>query len=88
MNHEAESALRGAVVSVGEALAPLLLKRDYQSALDQLAQLRGPVDTFFDGVMVNAEDPAERLNRLRLLGELRALFTQVADLALLSSAAE
>lgn len=86
--HEAESALRGAVVSVGEALAPLLLKRDYQSALDQLAQLRGPVDTFFDGVMVNAEDPAERLNRLRLLGELRALFTQVADLALLSSAAE
>ena len=86
--HEAESALRGAVVSVGEALAPLLLKRDYQSALDQLAQLRGPVDIFFDGVMVNAEDPAERLNRLRLLGELRALFTQVADLALLSSAAE
>jgi glycyl-tRNA synthetase beta subunit len=38
--------------------------------------------------MVNAEDPAERLNRLRLLGGLRALFTQVADLALLSSAAE
>jgi len=86
--HEAESALLGAVVSAGEALAPMLLKRDYQSALDQLAQLRGPVDTFFDGVMVNAEDPAERLNRLRLLGELRALFTQVADLALLSSAAE
>jgi glycyl-tRNA synthetase beta chain len=55
--HEAESALLGAVVSVGEALAPLLLKRDYQSALDQLAQLRGPVDTFFDGVMVNAEGP-------------------------------
>ena len=38
--------------------------------------------------MVNAEDPAERLNRLRLLGGLRALFRQVADLALLSSAAE
>ena len=85
---EAESALRDAVVSVGETLAPLLLKRDYQGALGQLAQLRGPVDTFFDAVMVNAEDPAERLNRLRLLGELRALFTQVADLALLSSAAE
>lgn len=85
---EAESALRDAVVRVGETLTPLLLKRDYQGALGQLAQLRGPVDTFFDGVMVNAEDPAERLNRLRLLGELRALFTQVADLALLSSAAE
>ena len=85
---EAESALRDAVVRVGETLTPLLLKRDYQGALGQLAQLRGPVDTFFDAVMVNAEDPAERLNRLRLLGELRALFTQVADLALLSSAAE
>jgi len=69
-------------------LAPMLAERNYQSALDQLAQLRGPVDAFFDTVMVNAENPAERSNRLRLLGELRALFTQVADLALLSSAAE
>ena len=86
--HEAEHALFEAVTTVGEALAPLLEARDYQGALDELAQLRGPVDTFFDGVMVNAEDPAERLNRLRILGELRALFTQVADLALLSSAAE
>jgi glycyl-tRNA synthetase beta chain len=86
--HEAEHALFEAVTSVGEALTPLLEARDYQGALDELAQLRGPVDTFFDGVMVNAEDPAERLNRLRLLGGLRALFTQVADLALLSSAAE
>ena len=86
--HEAEHTLFEAVTNVGEALTPLLEARDYQSALDELAQLRGPVDTFFDGVMVNAEDPAERLNRLRLLSGLRALFTQVADLALLSSAAE
>ena len=86
--HKAEHALFEAVTDVGEALTPLLEARDYQGALDELAQLRGPVDTFFDGVMVNAEDPAERLNRLRLLSGLRALFTQVADLALLSSAAE
>ena len=86
--HEAEHALFEAVTNVGEALTPLLKALDYQGALDELAQLRGPVDTFFDGVMVNAEDPAERLNRLRLLSGLRALFTQVADLALLSSAAE
>ena len=86
--HEAEHALFEAVTNVGEALTPLLEARDYQGALDELAQLRGPVDTFFDGVMVNAEDLAERLNRLRLLSGLRALFTQVADLALLSSAAE
>jgi len=86
--HEAEHALHEAVSRVGSTLRPLLADRNYQSALDELAQLRGPVDAFFDGVMVNAEDPAERLNRLRLLGGLRALFTQVADLALLSSAAE
>jgi len=86
--HEAEHALHEAVSRVGSTLRPLLADRNYQSALDELAQLRGPVDAFFDGVMVNAEDPEERLNRLRLLGGLRALFTQVADLALLSSAAE
>ena len=86
--HEAEHALHEAVSRVGSTLRPLLADRNYQSALDELAQLRGPVDAFFDGVMVNAEDPAERLNRLRILGGLRALFTQVADLALLSSAAE
>ena len=86
--HEAEQALHEAVSRVGSTLGPLLADRNYQSALDELAQLRGPVDAFFDGVMVNAEDPEERLNRLRLLGGLRALFTQVADLALLSSAAE
>jgi glycyl-tRNA synthetase beta chain len=86
--HEAEHALHEAVSRVGSTLSPLLADRNYQSALDELAQFREPVDAFFDGVMVNAEDPAERLNRLRLLGGLRALFTQVADLALLSSAAE
>ena len=83
-----EHALHEAISRVGSTLAPLLADRNYQSALDELAQLRGPVDAFFDGVMVNAEDPAERLNRLRLLDGLRALFTQVADLALLSSVAE
>jgi len=84
----AETALYEAIKVSGDNLAPMLAERNYQSALDQLAQLRGPVDAFFDTVMVNAENPAERSNRLRLLGELRALFTQVADLALLSSAAE
>ena len=79
--HEAEHALHEAVSRVGSTLEPLLADRNYQSALDELATLRGPVDAFFDGVMVNAEDPAERLNRLRLLDSLRTLFTQVADLA-------
>lgn len=84
----AEEALQEAVTAVGAALMPLLKDRNYQAALDQLAQLRGPVDDFFETVMVNAEDPNERLNRLRLLSSLRALFTELADLALLSLAAE
>jgi glycyl-tRNA synthetase beta chain len=50
--------------------------------------LRAPVDDFFESVMVNAENPAERINRLRLLGTLRSSFTQLADLALLSSGSE
>ena len=86
--HEAEHELHEAVSRIDSTLAPLLADKNYQSALDELAQLRGPVDAFFDGVLVNAEDPAERWNRLRLLDGLRALFTQVADLALLSSAGE
>ena len=84
----AEARLQEAVTHVGASLVPLMSNRDYQAALDQLAQLRGPVDDFFETVMVNAEDPDERLNRLRLLHSLRALFTELADLALLSLAAE
>ena len=84
----AETDLYEAIKVSDDYLIPLLAERNYQGALDQLAQLRGPVDGFFDTVMVNAEDPEQRSNRLRLLVELRALFTQVADLALLSSAAE
>jgi glycyl-tRNA synthetase beta chain len=84
----AEARLQEAVTHVGAALVPLMSNRDYQAALDQLAQLRGPVDDFFETVMVNAQDPDERLNRLRLLRGLRALFTELADLALLSLAAE
>ena len=84
----AEHVLHKAVISVGEALTPLINARDYQAALEQLAALRAPVDEFFESVMVNAENSAERVNRLRLLGTLRASFTQLADLALLSSGSE
>ena len=84
----AEHALHNAVTEAGHALTPLIAARDYQAALKQLAALRAPVDDFFESVMVNAENPAERVNRLRLLGTLRSLFTQLADLALLSSGSE
>ena len=58
-----------------------LARDEYNQALACLAELRDPVDAFFDGVMVNAEDAGLRNNRLNLLRELRNLFLQVADIS-------
>jgi glycyl-tRNA synthetase beta chain len=52
-----------------------------EAALGELARLRGPVDAFFDGVMVMDPDPALRANRLAMLGQLRELFAGIADLS-------
>ncbi len=70
-------AMRGLRDAVGAATA----RREYTAALGQLAQLRPAVDGFFDEVMVNAEDPKLRANRLSLLSGLRGLFGGVADLS-------
>ncbi len=85
---EAENTLHEMVLSTRETLSPLIAARDYASALSALATLRQPVDDFFNAVMVNADDPDIRMNRLALLNMLRELFTQIADIALLSSGAE
>lgn len=53
----------------------------YAEALTALAQLRAPVDRFFDDVMVNADDAAVRANRLALLGQLAAAMNAVADIS-------
>ena len=55
----------------------------YQQQLEQLAELREPVDEFFDNVMVMADDEALKKNRLTLLNQLRNLFLQIADISLL-----
>jgi len=60
-------------------------QRDYNSVLEQLAALKDPVDEFFDGVMVNAEEAELKANRLAILKQLRGLFLEVADLSALSS---
>ena len=52
---------------------PLIAQGDYTAVLDKLANLRAPVDSFFDNVMVNAEDPALRQNRLAILSTLQGL---------------
>ena len=80
----AETALFESVVKAQRAVAPLLSNRDYTSVLTTLADLRDPVDGFFDDVMVMTDDEALRNNRLALLAELRAMFLNVADVSRLS----
>ena len=58
---------------------------DYTGCLQALAALKVPVDTFFDRVMVNAEDPHLRANRLALLAALHAAMNRVADLSRLAA---
>jgi len=58
---------------------------DYTASLQVLAALRAPVDAFFDGVMVNAEDPALKANRLGLLKQLHEAMNRVADLSRLAA---
>ncbi|WP_409421473.1 glycine--tRNA ligase subunit beta [Pseudaeromonas sp. ZJS20] len=78
-----EQALAAKVTQLQTELAPCFAAGDYQQALTALAALREPVDAFFDKVMVMAEDPALRNNRLALLTQLRNLFLQVADISVL-----
>ena len=79
----AEKALAEAVLALRTEVQPLIAQSDYTAVLDKLANLRAPVDSFFDNVMVNAEDPALRQNRLAILNTLQGLFLQVADISLL-----
>ena len=79
----AEKALAEAVLALRTEVQPLIAKGDYTAVLDKLANLRAPVDSFFDNVMVNAEDLALRQNRLAILNTLQDLFLQVADISVL-----
>ena len=79
----AEKALAEAVLALRTEVQPLIAQGDYTTVLDKLANLRVPVDSFFDNVMVNAEDPALRQNRLAILNTLQGLFLQVADISAL-----
>ena len=79
----AEKALAEAVLALRTEVQPLIVQGDYTAVLDKLANLRAPVDSFFDNVMVNAEDPALRQNRLAILNTLQGLFLQVADISVL-----
>ena len=74
-----EQALVAAVDAVDASLDGLIETEDFAAAMGELAKLRGPVDAFFDKVLVNSDNPAERDNRLRLLAKVRDAMGRVAD---------
>ena len=86
LRDSAEKALAAQVDQQADKVLPLFENGDYASALSSLANLREPVDNFFDEVMVMADDEAIRNNRLALLNRLRNLFLRVADISLLPAA--
>ncbi|UUD62326.1 glycine--tRNA ligase subunit beta [Pseudomonas seleniipraecipitans] len=79
----AEFTLNAAIQQADNAVQPMAQARQYREALAQLASLRKPVDSFFEAVLVNAEDPKVRANRYALLARLRGLFLGVADISVL-----
>ncbi|MGF6371087.1 glycyl-tRNA synthetase beta chain [Paraburkholderia sp. RAU6.4a] len=85
LTEAAEKALNAQLEQVTPRVQSQLAVRDYTGALTALAALREPVDTFFNDVMVNAEDPALRANRLALLGALHQQMNCVADISRLAA---
>jgi glycyl-tRNA synthetase beta chain len=81
----AELALAGALAKAEKDTEAAIAARDYVAVLKRLAQLRAPVDEFFEKVMVMSEDAALRRNRLALLKRLSDRFLAVADISLLSA---
>ncbi|CUA94036.1 glycine--tRNA ligase subunit beta [Thiomonas bhubaneswarensis] len=81
----AEQALAQALQAIAPQADAAYAQADYTASLKALAALKAPVDAFFDQVMVNAEDPALRANRLALLARLQSAMNQVADLSRLAA---
>jgi glycyl-tRNA synthetase beta chain len=85
LKEPAEAALAQALSKVKPQADQAFEAGDYAGSLKSLAALKAPVDDFFDNVMVNAEDPALRANRLALLSQLHAAMNRVADLSKLAA---
>jgi len=79
-----EKALYAAVSDASQEAAAAIAGEDFRSAMEALSKLRGPVDQFFNDVLVNDEDPAIRANRLALLGMIRSATGTVADFSKIS----
>ncbi|WP_247350578.1 glycine--tRNA ligase subunit beta [Ralstonia pseudosolanacearum] len=85
LREDAERALHQAVAISEPHVHDAFARGDFTTALKTLAGLREAVDSFFDGVMVMADDTALRDNRLALLGELHGLMNRVADISKLAA---
>ena len=85
LKESAEKTLFAAMQAVTPQADALYAAKDYTTSLQALAALRAPVDAFFDGVMVNAEDPVLKANRLALLQQLHKAMNRVADLSKLAA---
>ena len=85
LQEPAEIALHQALLEIKPQADRLLHAGDYTGSLQALSALKLPVDSFFDQVMVNADDAALKANRLGLLGMLQQAMNQVADLSKLAS---
>jgi glycyl-tRNA synthetase beta chain len=85
LQDEQEKALHSELTKVVASAGPDFDAGNYKAALAACAALKGPVDAFFDKVMVNAEDQALRANRYALLRELHTLMNRIADLSKLAS---
>ncbi len=83
-----EHKLAAAIARAKEETGEKLKKEDFTGAMHSLSKLREPVDHFFDKVTVNAENADLRLNRLRLLSELRRTMNGVADFDKVSGAGD
>ena len=85
LQEPAEQALAEALKAIAPTADAAFDRGDYTASLQALAGLKAPVDAFFDTVMVNADDPALRNNRLALLASLQRAMNRVADLSRLAS---
>lgn len=83
LHDDAEQSLAALLAAKSKDTTPLLAEARYGEVLNSLAELQGPVDNFFDNVMVMADDAAVRANRCLLLAKLRALFLNIADISVL-----
>jgi glycyl-tRNA synthetase beta chain len=85
LHEAAEKSLAEALQSVVPLADAAFAEGDYSASLQALSALKAPVDAFFEGVMVNADDPALKANRLGLLATLHATMNRVADLSKLAT---